>query len=54
MFWTIVKRELLSHIQSLRFSTSFILCFVMMAASLHLMAVKQEHSASAGGGGWRN
>ena len=43
MFWTIVKRELLSHIQSLRFSTSFILCFVMMIASLHLMAEKQVH-----------
>lgn len=45
MFWTIVKRELLSHIQSLRFSTSFVLCFVMMTASIHLLAEKQAQPA---------
>jgi len=42
MFGTIVRRELLSHLRSLRFSTSFVLCFVMMIASIHLLAEKQE------------
>lgn len=53
MFWTIVKRELLSHIQSLRFSASFILCVVMMAASIHLLTEKQaqpENQVVANGG----
>ena len=45
MFWTIVKRELVSHLQSLRFSASFILCFVMMTASIHLLAEKQAQPA---------
>lgn len=41
MFGVIVRRELLSHIRSLRFSASFILCFAMMIASVHLLAESQ-------------
>lgn len=53
MFRAIVRRELLSHLRSLRFSTSFVLCFVMMIASIHLLAEKQEDDigqAKADGG----
>lgn len=53
MFGTIVKRELISHLRSLRFSTSFILCFAMMIVSIYLLAEKQaEQVESISAPGW--
>jgi hypothetical protein len=48
MFGVIVKREFLSHMRSLRFSASFILCFAMMIASIHLLAEKSTEQDEPG------
>lgn len=44
MFGVLVKREILSHLRSLRFSTSLILCFTVMIVSIYLLADDQPEA----------